>query len=120
MWTVFTIYVSEEQKSKYDAPNKLTLLHTIVEPHGTEPRIAAIILVDDKVKRVLECDLAAVLLAQQCTDDRARLLPQSVAGDVIGDGEEDEGVEDGRDGVGGLDGREEGVGGGGRGHHDGG
>lgn len=86
-----------------------TLLDAVVEPHSAKPRIPLIVLVDDKVKGVLEGDLAAILLTEQGADDWARLLPQGMAGDVIGDGEEDKWVEDGGDGVGGLEGREERV-----------
>lgn len=50
---------------------------------------------DVAVKGVLHGDLAAVVLAEQTADDGAGLLAQGVAGDVVGDAEEDERVEDG-------------------------
>lgn len=38
-------------------------------------------------------DLAPVLLTQESSDNRTALLPGRMAGDVVGDGEEDERVE---------------------------
>jgi hypothetical protein len=46
------------------------------------------------VKGMLNGDLAAILLTKQATDDGALLFPQRVPGDVVGDAEEDERVED--------------------------
>ncbi len=43
---------------------------------------------------MLDGDLAAIVLAQEGAQNGADLLPQGVAGDVVGYGEEDEGVED--------------------------
>ncbi|PNY28732.1 Vacuolar protein sorting-associated protein vps17 [Tolypocladium capitatum] len=60
-------------------------------------------------------DFASVLLAQQSANNGALLLPQSVSRDVVGYGEEHEGVED-RLELGALLARDEGVGA--RGIHD--
>ena len=43
---------------------------------------------------VLDGDLATILLAEESTDNRAFLFSQGVPGDVVGDGEEDERVQD--------------------------
>lgn len=38
-------------------------------------------------------DIATVLLAQESTDDGTGLLSQGMSRDVVGDGEEDEGMQ---------------------------
>ena len=69
---------------------------------------------------MLECEVAAILLAEDGADDGAVLLPECVACDVVGDCEEDQRVElNGERRVGGLA-RDERVGGGCFAYHGGG
>lgn len=57
---------------------------------------------------MLDGDFSAILLAQKNADNGAVLIPEGVAGDVVGDGEEDERVKHGVK-LGALLGGEEGV-----------
>jgi hypothetical protein len=62
-------------------------VHKIAALHfGGLPHVA--------IKCMLYRDLASILLAQKTAHYRALLLAESVAGDVVGDGEEDERVQD--------------------------
>ena len=47
------------------------------------------------IKRMLDGNLASVLLAHQAADEGPRLLAESVAGDVVGDVEDNDGVKNG-------------------------
>jgi hypothetical protein len=53
------------------------------------------VAVDKAVKGMLHRDLAAIVLAEDSTDDGAFLLSEGVSCDVVGDAEEDERMEDG-------------------------
>ena len=65
---------------------------------------------------MLDCDFAAILLAQQDANDRTILLTKSVPCDIVGDGKKNERVKDSLK-LGTLLIREKRVGGG-RGSHD--
>lgn len=89
--------------------DKRTLVQSLCEPGSIQDDVA---IADGcgTLKGVLDGDLAAVLLAEQGAGNGAVLLAQGVSCDVIGYGEQDEGVEDGlQPRVGRLLGRDERV-----------
>lgn len=67
---------------------KRTLLQTRVEPVDVQAAVDHLHL-----KGMLDCDLETILLAQKSTDERAGLVAKSISGDIVGDCEEDEGME---------------------------
>lgn len=75
----------EEEKPTHLEPLCKVLIVELVAPSLVE-HIA--------VKGVLDGDVAAVLLAEETADNGSLLAAEGVAGDVVGDGEDDEGVED--------------------------
>lgn len=69
-----------------------TLLHPFDEPAIGQLSFPVRAFHHDAFECMFQGDLAPVLLAQESADYRAALLPGRMAGDVVGDGEEDEGM----------------------------
>jgi hypothetical protein len=79
------------------------LLHTLYKPVRRELNLAIGAFNHNTFECVFQSDITAILLAQQSSDYWALLLACGMTGDVIRDGEDDEGVElDMKPGVGGL------------------
>lgn len=71
----------------------LTLLHSLFKPCSWQQDFVIGATCNWAFKCMLECYLAPILLAEQSTNDRALLLSCGMAGNVIGDGEEDKRVQ---------------------------
>jgi hypothetical protein len=71
-----------------------TLVESLYKPLGIQDDVAILNLCGT-LKGMLNGNLTAVLLAEQGTGNGTVLLAQGVSCDVVGDSEQDEGVEDG-------------------------